>query len=144
MFLRIGFHVEIGCYFPTKSLHEISYPFCGGYYGTKDIWLPADLNKSKEAEDRPAKDNITGICGCKQFYHRRIFTDIITGGTKAENRDDFLRMKSKLRSGDIIVVTDIDRMGRDADDLIMTIKEIQAMGVKIVALDVPLMNDWKR
>lgn len=26
--------------------------------GTKDIWLPADLNKSKEAEDRPAEDNI--------------------------------------------------------------------------------------
>ena len=42
------------------------------------------------------------------------------------------------------MVTDIDRMGRDADDLIMTIKEIQAMGVKIVALDVPLMNDWKK
>ena len=58
MFLRIGFHVEIGCHFSIKSLHEINYPFCGVVNGTKDIWLPADLNKSKEAEDRPAEDNI--------------------------------------------------------------------------------------
>lgn len=103
-------------------------------------YLRISTNLKKQKTDRQ-KITLLEYAVANNFTIDEFFTDIITGGTKAENRDDFLRMKSKLRSGDIIVVTDIDRMGRDADDLIMTIKEIQAMGVKIVALDVPLMND---
>lgn len=106
-------------------------------------YLRISTNLKKQKTDRQ-KITLLEYAVVNNFTIDEFFTDIITGGTKAENRDDFLRMKSKLRSGDIIVVTDIDRMGRDADDLIMTIKEIQAMGVKIVALDVPLMNDWKK
>ena len=106
-------------------------------------YLRISTNLKKQKTDRQ-KITLLEYAVANNFTIDEFFTDIITGGTKAENRDDFLRMKSKLRSGDIIVVTDIDRMGRDADDLIMTIKEIQAMGVKIVALDVPLMNDWKK
>lgn len=106
-------------------------------------YLRISTNLKKQKTDRQ-KVTLLEYAVANNFTIDEFFTDIITGGTKAENRDDFLRMKSKLRSGDIIVVTDIDRMGRDADDLIMTIKEIQAMGVKIVALDVPLMNDWKK
>lgn len=144
MFLRIGFHVEIKCYFSIKSLHEINYPFCGGFMERKIFgYLRISTNLKKQKTDRQ-KVTLLEYAVANNFTIDEFFTDIITGGTKAENRDDFLRMKSKLRSGDIIVVTDIDRMGRDADDLIMTIKEIQAMGVKIVALDVPLMNDWKK
>lgn len=106
-------------------------------------YLRISTNLKKQKTDRQ-KITLLEYAVVNNFTIDEFFTDIITGGTKAENRDDFIRMKSKLRSGDIIVVTDIDRMGRDADDLIMTIKEIQAMGVKIVALDVPLMNDWKK
>ena len=100
-------------------------------------YLRISTNLKKQKTDRQ-KITLLEYAVANNFTIDEFFTDIITGGTKAENRDDFLRMKSKLRSGDI------DRMGRDADDLIITIKEIQAMGVKIVALDVPLMNDWKK
>ena len=77
-------------------------------------YLRISTNLKKQKTDRQ-KITLLEYAVANNFTIDEFFTDIITGGTKAENRDDFLRMKSKLRSGDIIVVTDIDRMGRDAD-----------------------------
>ena len=56
------------------------------------------------------------------------FSDIITGGTKAENRPGFIDMKNRLRSGDTVIVSDVDRLGRDADDVIIEIKDLQSKG----------------
>ena len=72
-------------------------------------YLRISTNLKKQKTDRQ-KITLLEYAVANNFTIDEFFTDIITGGTKAENRDDFLRMKSKLRSGDIIVVTDIDRM----------------------------------
>ena len=69
-------------------------------------------------------------------------SDIITGSSKAENRPNYLNMKKQLRENDTIIVTDIDRIGRNADDVIIEIKELQAKRIRVVALDVPFMSDW--
>lgn len=53
-------------------------------------------------------------------------------------------MKKQLRSGDTIIVSDIDRLGRNADDVIVEIKELQSKGIRVVALDVPFLNDWQK
>ena len=70
-------------------------------------------------------------------------SDIITGGTKADNRPNYHDMKKQMRRGDILIVSDVDRLGRDADDVIIEIKDLQAKGIRVIALDVPFMNDWK-
>lgn len=70
------------------------------------------------------------------------YTDIITGGTKAENRPHYNELKSQLRKGDTLLICDIDRLGRNADDVIRELKELKAEGIRVVALDVPHMNDW--
>ncbi len=72
------------------------------------------------------------------------FSDVITGGTKAENRVHYKNMKEQLREGDTVIVTDVDRLGRNADDVILEIKDLQGKGVRVVALDVPFMNDWQK
>jgi len=70
------------------------------------------------------------------------YTDIITGGTKAENRPHYNELKKQLRKGDTLLICDIDRLGRNADDVIRELKELKADGIRVVALDVPHMNDW--
>lgn len=71
-------------------------------------------------------------------------SDVITGGTKAENRPNYHEMKKQLRNGDTLIVCDVDRLGRNADDVIVEIKDLQSKGIRVVALDVPFMNDWKK
>lgn len=71
-------------------------------------------------------------------------SDIITGGTKADNRPNYHDMKKQLRNGDVLVISDIDRLGRNADDVIMEIKDLQLRGIRVVALDVPFLNDWEK
>lgn len=71
-------------------------------------------------------------------------SDIITGGTKADNRPQYHNMKKQLRSGDTLIISDIDRLGRNADDVIVEIKDLQSKGIRVVALDVPFLNDWEK
>ena len=71
-------------------------------------------------------------------------SDIITGGTKADHRPNYHNMKKQLRNGDTLIVSDIDRLGRNADDVIVEIKDLQSKGIRVVALDVPFLNDWQK
>lgn len=71
-------------------------------------------------------------------------SDIITGGTKADNRPNYHNMKKQLRNGDTLIISDVDRLGRNADDVIMEIKDLQSKGIRVVALDVPFLNDWEK
>ena len=53
-------------------------------------------------------------------------------------------MKKQFRNGDTLVISDVDRLGRNADDVIMEIKDLQSKGIRVVALDVPFLNDWEK
>ncbi|MFA9423385.1 MAG: recombinase family protein [Sedimentibacter sp.] len=70
------------------------------------------------------------------------YSDTITGGTKAENRPQYNELKKQLRKGDTLLICDIDRLGRNADDVIRELKQLKADGIRVIALDVPYMNDW--
>ena len=71
-------------------------------------------------------------------------SDIITGGTKADHRPNYHNMKKQLRNGDTLIISDVDRLGRNADDVIVEIKDLQSKGIRVVALDVPFLNDWEK
>ena len=70
------------------------------------------------------------------------YSDIITGATKAANRPEYARMKETMRKGDTLLICDVDRLGRDADNVIMEMKTLRAGGIRVVALDVPYLNVW--
>lgn len=72
------------------------------------------------------------------------YEDIITGVSKADSRPNYHELKGRLRKGDLLIVSDVDRLGRNADDVIMEIKELKMKGVRVVALDVPFMNDYSK
>ncbi len=79
-----------------------------------------------------------------QFRIDEFVSDVITGGTKADNRPNYHNMKKQFRNGDTLVISDVDRLGRNADDVIVEIKDLQSKGIRVVALDVPFLNDWEK
>ncbi|MFC3908423.1 recombinase family protein [Legionella dresdenensis] len=63
----------------------------------------------------------------------RIFSDKATGSNT--DRDGLNLLKVKVEKGDVILVTKLDRLGRDTADMISLIKEFDSLGVVIRFMD---------
>lgn len=64
----------------------------------------------------------------------RIIEEKISGSVAAMERREFVRLMDKLESGDIIVVTKLDRLGRNAIDIRKTVESLAEMSVKVHCL----------
>lgn len=70
---------------------------------------------------------------------RDIITDKFSG--KDFNRKGYLTLKEHiLRSGDILVIKELDRLGRNYEQVKDEWRELQKLGVDIVIIDMPLLN----
>jgi DNA invertase Pin-like site-specific DNA recombinase len=63
----------------------------------------------------------------------QIFLDTYTG-TKS-SRPQLDKMKDQLRSGDTIVITRLDRLGRSTKDLLNLVSDLQDLGVNLEVLE---------
>ena len=106
-------------------------------------YMRISTNHKTQKVDRQ-KQTIIEYSVNNDFRIDEFVSDVITGGTKADNRPHYHYMKKQFRSGDTLIISDIDRLGRNADDVIMEIKDLQAKGIRVVALDVPFLNDWEK
>lgn len=78
------------------------------------------------------------------FTFDEIIEERVSGTVNTENREEYSNLKSKLREEDILVLTDLDRLGRNADNVIMELKDLKSKGVRVIALDMPYMSDWNK
>ena len=106
-------------------------------------YMRISTQKEKQTTDRQritleqyAKDN--------NFVFDDIVEERISGTVKAESRPQFYVLKDRLRENDILIITDIDRLGRNADDVIMQFKKLKADGIRVIALDTPYLNEWEK
>ena len=58
--------------------------------------------------------------------------DGISGKVSASQRPAFIKLKEQIRSGETLVVSKLDRLGRDAIDVLQTVKELGTKGVKVI------------
>lgn len=65
---------------------------------------------------------------------RRVITETISGSVTASERPGFAKLVERLEHGDILVVTKLDRLGRNAMDLDMTVAKLAALGVRVHCL----------
>ena len=73
----------------------------------------------------------------------QIFSDKASG--KDFNRPQWKRLMRRLRSGDVLVVKSIDRLGRNYDEIIDEWRRItKEKGAHIVVLDMPLLDTRER
>ena len=79
---------------------------------------------------------------CKQnnivVPEENIYSDIITG--KTIKRENYQKMKTLLVKGDVIIMLDLDRLGRNWDLIKKEWKELTDMGVYIIIVNCPLIN----
>lgn len=61
------------------------------------------------------------------------FEDVgVSGKTSANQRPQFKALLDKIRDGESIVVSKLDRLGRDAIDVLQTVKELSNKNIKII------------
>lgn len=65
---------------------------------------------------------------------RRIITETVSGSTAIAQRQGFTRLMDRLESGDVLIVTKLDRLGRDAIDVSSTVKALTEIGVRVHCL----------
>jgi putative DNA-invertase from lambdoid prophage Rac len=58
----------------------------------------------------------------------------VSGKMSAMRRPQFGKMLGQIRDGETLIVTKLDRLGRDAQDVSATIKQLTARGIKVVVL----------
>ncbi|MDR5738014.1 recombinase family protein [Caballeronia sp. LZ016] len=63
------------------------------------------------------------------------FTDeAISGKTHASQRPQFVAMLDKIRDGETLVVSRLDRLGRDAEDVLRTVRTLAERKIEVIVL----------
>ncbi|HHP2505814.1 TPA: recombinase family protein [Klebsiella pneumoniae] len=60
------------------------------------------------------------------------FADIVSGKVQAIQRKAFAEMLGKIRTGETLVVAKLDRLGRDAIDVLQTVRLLSDRGIKVI------------
>lgn len=69
-----------------------------------------------------------------QLEPRRVIAETVSGSTPAMERDGFCKLVDRLEGGDVLVVTKLDRLGRNAMDVRATVERLAAMQVRVHCL----------
>jgi putative DNA-invertase from lambdoid prophage Rac len=73
----------------------------------------------------------TEAAGYKVDY---FFSDTLSGKTSASQRPQFMELLKKIREDEPLVVSKLDRIGRDAQDVGAVISTLKKLGIKVIVL----------
>lgn len=65
---------------------------------------------------------------------RRIVAETVSGSVAAMERQGFARLVDRLEDGDVLIVTKLDRLGRNAMDVRGTVERLAGLGVRVHCL----------
>ena len=65
---------------------------------------------------------------------KRIVTETVSGSLPAMERKGFAKLLDRLEAGDVLIVTKLDRLGRNAMDVRATVEKLAADGVRVHCL----------
>lgn len=85
--------------------------------------------------DQTTDNQINEIVGAGfSITLQRTIVETISGSVAARERKGFGQLINKLESGDVLVVTKLDRLGRNAMDVRTTVEALEGMGVRVHCL----------
>jgi len=64
----------------------------------------------------------------------RVVSETVSGSHAAGSWPEFARLVDRLEAGDVLVVTKLDRLGRDAMDVMSTVARLEESGVRVHCL----------
>ena len=65
---------------------------------------------------------------------RRVIEETVSGSTAAMERVGFRKLVDRLEAGDVLIVTKLDRLGRNAMDVRATVEKLASEGVRVQCL----------
>lgn len=90
--------------------------------------------QARDGNSLEAQQALLKKAGCEYIY-----TDVFTG-TKME-RPEFQRMREKIRKGDTLIVTKLDRLGRSVSQASEVITELLDEGITINVLNLGVLSN---
>lgn len=65
---------------------------------------------------------------------KRVITETVSGSTCARERVGFAKLMDRLEADDVLIVTKLDRLGRNAMDVRATVEALAEVGVRVHCL----------
>lgn len=65
---------------------------------------------------------------------QRVITETVSGSVPALERKGFSKLLDRLEEGDVLIVTKLDRLGRNAIDVRSTVERLASIGVRVHCL----------
>jgi putative DNA-invertase from lambdoid prophage Rac len=85
--------------------------------------------------DQTTENQVQEIAGAGfSVTPQRTITETVSGSVAASERKGFGQLLNKLEAGDVLVVTKLDRLGRNAMDVRATVEALTGMGVRVHCL----------
>ena len=85
--------------------------------------------------DQTTSNQVQEIAGAGfEISPQRTITETVSGSVAASERKGFRKLLDKLESGDVLVVTKLDRLGRNAMDVRLTVEALTELGVRVHCL----------
>jgi putative DNA-invertase from lambdoid prophage Rac len=60
------------------------------------------------------------------------FADTVSGKSASSQRPAFNQLLSKIRNGETLIVSKLDRLGRDAIDVLQTVRDLAAREIRVI------------
>jgi putative DNA-invertase from lambdoid prophage Rac len=65
---------------------------------------------------------------------KRVIAETVSGSVAAMERKGFARLVDRLEAGDVLIVTKLDRLGRNAMDVRATVEKLAGEGIRVHCL----------
>lgn len=64
----------------------------------------------------------------------RVIEEVISGSIAASERPGFQKLLDRMETGDVLIVTKLDRLGRNAMDVRQTVEHLASIGIRVHCL----------
>jgi putative DNA-invertase from lambdoid prophage Rac len=86
------------------------------------------------ADQKPANQVLEIQAAGFKVEPRRLVSETVSGSSAIEQRPGFMKLLDRLEHEDVLIVTKLDRLGRNAMDVASTVGKLEAMGVRVHCL----------
>lgn len=83
------------------------------------------------------EEEIRKFCEREGYDLVDIFSDNITG-KDYDNRIEYNFLKKRLQKGDILIIPELDRLGRTREGVLLELKHFKEKGIRVMILEIPL------
>ncbi|WP_296246881.1 recombinase family protein [Pseudomonas sp. UBA4194] len=69
-----------------------------------------------------------------EIQQSRVIEETVSGSVAASERAGFQKLMDRMESGDVLIVTKLDRLGRNAMDVRLTVERLAKIGIRVHCL----------